>query len=652
MPKNDIILIDSIIQGILENQKCKDVGEAFECLAREQIFKDYDLSEDEIESGWIDGKDDGGIDGIYFFINGQIIVDEKENRYPKNNAELEVYIITCKHSDSFKMDTINALIPTLNEFFDLSKKNEQLDSNYNSDLLEKRNMFFKIYSNVAYALNSLKIKIIYASRGDKESVAENIIARSNELLSNINKMFSNCYTDIIFCGSKEIIEMYRKKPRLFSELKYKEVISQDNSYLILTTLNDYYNFIIDENKKLKRYFLDSNVRSYMGINRVNEDIYNTLKNDKATDFWFLNNGITMLSTKVTIIGKQINVENVQIINGLQTTETLYNYFNKNEEIDNRNILIKIIVSEEKELRDNIIKASNNQTVIEVSALHATDKIQRDIEDLLLKNDIYYERRTNFYVNQGIQKEKLCTPLYLAIGYVSLILKIPYKAVSLKQKFMNKPSQYGLVFSEKNDIECYSNIIKIMKNTDKILEKNRASNPNSTEKYLKSLRPIVAFITLSKIFKKFNFNENDIKKLDLKLFSEKNIQETLDEIKECKDNWYQYNNWRKKDYSISICEEIAKKHNINDIDTISNRKNPFSTPRKMYDISEEFIEKVKNELPLQPWTVGIHTKIAKKLNEETPKVSQAINTLIERGIYYRQKNGILYDKNKNVVKYNN
>lgn len=649
MPKNDIILIDSIIQEILESKKCKDIGEAFEYLAREQIFKDYDLSEDEIESGWIDGKDDGGIDGIYFFINGQIIIDEREKRYLQNNAELEVYILTCKHLDSFKMDTINALIPTLNEFFDLSKKNEQLDSNYNSDLLEKRTMFFKIYSDVAYALNSLKIKVIYASRGNKEEVAENIIARSNELVSNINKMFSNCSIDVIFCGSKEIVEMYRKKPKLFSELKYKEIISQDNSYLILTTLNDYYNFVIDEKKKLKRYFLDSNVRAYMGINRVNEDIYNTLKNNKTTDFWFLNNGITILSTKVTIVGKQINVENVQIINGLQTTETIYNYFNKNEEIDNRNILIKIIVSEEKELRDNIIKASNNQTVIEVAALHATDKIQRDIEDLLLKNDIYYERRTNFYANQGIEKEKLCTPLYLAIGYVSLILKIPYKAVNLKQRFMNNSSQYSLVFSEKNDIECYSNIIRIMKKTDEILEKNRASNPNSTEKYLRSLRPIVAFITLSKIFKKFNYNENDIKKLDLKLFSGEIVQKTLDEIKEYKDNWYQYNNWRKKEYSISICEEFAKRYNINDIDTINNRKNPFTTSIKKYDISEEFIENVQNKLPMQPWPVGTHIKIAKEMNEKTPKVSQAINTLIERGIYYRQRNGILYDKNGNVVK---
>lgn len=648
MAKNDIILIDSIIQEKLKSGKCKDIGEAFEYIAREELFKDYDLSEEELENGWIDGKDDGGIDGIYFFVNGQIITDEKGNEYPKTNAELEIFIITCKHADTFKMDTINNLIPTLTDFFDLSKENDKIDSSYNSDLLEKRNILFKIYSNIAHALCNFKINIIYASRGDKLEVADNIVARSNKLVNSINKMFSDCTVNMIFYGSKEIIEMHRKKPKLFSSLKYNEIISQDNSYLILTTLSDYYNFVIDENQKLKRYFLDSNVRAYMGRNRVNNDICNTLQNNTSTDFWFLNNGITILSTNVTIIGKKINVENVQIINGLQTTETIYNYFYENKEKDDkRNILIKIIVSDEKELRDNIIKASNNQTVIELSALHATDKIQRDIEELLLKEDIYYERRTNFYANQGIEKDKICTPLYLAIGYISLIMKLPYKAVNLKSRFMNNPLQYNKVFSDQNDIRCYSNIIKILKLTDKVLEKNRGNIQNSTEKYLKSIRPILSLLTLAKIFNKFNFNEKDIKELDLNLYSEEIVQETLNDIKESTDKWERYNNWRKKDFIIPIYVEIAKKYCIKDVESITNRKNPFNDKRK-YDITEEFIDKVRSQLPTQPWPVGTHTNIAKAINEPTAKVSQAIQILIKRGICYKQKNGKIYDEDGNII----
>ena len=41
------------------------------------------------------------------------------------------------------------------------------------------------------------------------------------------------------------------------------------------------------------------------------------------------------------------------------------------------------------LRDQIIRATNNQSAIEQAALHATDKTQRDIEQILERHDFYY-----------------------------------------------------------------------------------------------------------------------------------------------------------------------------------------------------------------------------------------------------------------------
>ncbi len=36
--------------------------------------------------------------------------------------------------------------------------------------------------------------------------------------------------------------------------------------------------------------------------------------------------------------------------------------------------------------------------------------------------MYYERRVNYYVNQGISTEKIYTPLYLARGYMAVVLQ--------------------------------------------------------------------------------------------------------------------------------------------------------------------------------------------------------------------------------------
>ena len=74
MAKNDKTLID----GILDDRVSKGLpsdnrSEAFEYLAFEQVLKEYDLSKDELELGIVDGRQDGGIDGLYIFINGHLL---------------------------------------------------------------------------------------------------------------------------------------------------------------------------------------------------------------------------------------------------------------------------------------------------------------------------------------------------------------------------------------------------------------------------------------------------------------------------------------------------------------------------------------------------------------------------------------------------
>ena len=109
-----------------------------------------------------------------------------------------------------------------------------------------------------------------------------------------------------------------------------------------------------------------------------------------------------------------------------------------------------------------IYATNNQTNVTVSALRATDKIQKDIEDVLKVNGIYYERKTNYYQNQGIDSNLIVNPLSLAAAYLCLIYKNPLSATSLKQKFMRDPIKYERIFSPRVDIKVWVPIAKIIK----------------------------------------------------------------------------------------------------------------------------------------------------------------------------------------------
>ncbi|MCL1882281.1 MAG: AIPR family protein [Defluviitaleaceae bacterium] len=258
------------------------------------------------------------------------------------------------------------------------------------------------------------MKIIYVSRGNAEQVDSNIKGTGEKIVSTCTSLLSCARITMDFWGAKELIEKFRDKRTGTFSLKIAKHFTFNDNYVVLMKLSDYYDFITDkETGGLRRYLFDSNVRDYMGNNRTNLDIIETLQNSNSPDFWLLNNGITMITSKATVIGNEIEAENVQIVNGLQTTISLYNHFcNGNIEESHGNILVKIIETADSDVSKQIIRATNNQTSIPAYALYANDKIQKDIEDVMLKSHLYYERRPGYYLNLGHEREKIITPMYL------------------------------------------------------------------------------------------------------------------------------------------------------------------------------------------------------------------------------------------------
>ncbi len=103
MARNDTILIDGILDDrVAERLPSDRRDEAFEYFAFEQVLRDADLSQDEIKAGCIDGRDDGGIDGFFILVNGHPLSDPNSFVWPRSGCELDVWIITCKHHDTFR----------------------------------------------------------------------------------------------------------------------------------------------------------------------------------------------------------------------------------------------------------------------------------------------------------------------------------------------------------------------------------------------------------------------------------------------------------------------------------------------------------------------------------------------------------------------
>ncbi len=331
----------------------------------------------------------------------------------------------------------------------------------------------------------------------------------------------------------------------------------------------------DEQGNLRKYIFESNVRDYQGNNiEVNKDIRNSLDSPhKDIDFWWLNNGITILASNGTTKGKVISLDDVQIVNGLQTTTILYQYMNvlnknNNKETssvqnnqDDRAILIKIIFTEDQESRDQIIKATNFQTPIQASSLRATDSIQRNIEDYFSKYDLFYDRRKNFYKNTGKHSKKIVGIPYLAQSITSIVFREPHRAASSPSTIIKADNNYKKVFNESINIKIYllcAKLVKIIENCISSPDFSEVQNClknqslNKSKKIIRTLKFHMAMLFTIKSLKTATYQVKDIEELSLPEDS-KVIFQVIIEIDALTDEYLK----KSKDYP-SLSEAIKRK----------------------------------------------------------------------------------------------
>ena len=161
--------------------------------------------------------------------------------------------------------------------------------------------------------------------------------------------------------------------------------------------------------------LSANVRSYLKkTNKVNKEIINTVK-EAPTEFVAYNNGISAISTSVqfdSIYGNMVtitNIDNFQIVNGGQTTASLYECMNGGIIVDKVLVPVKLSVIKNEnsleELTSNISTFSNFQSAIKKSDPPSNNEFFKKIEEMSinilankdgLKYHCFFERTAGQY----------------------------------------------------------------------------------------------------------------------------------------------------------------------------------------------------------------------------------------------------------------
>lgn len=474
---NDQIILKQILkQKRNESEDEMSDSDYFELYSASEVLKDYDISYDDVQYGIVGNGGDGGIDSIFTFLNGEIIKEDTEINTKQKNNKIELIIIQSKTSSKFSEDAIIKFRETGEDLFNLSNNPKKYTKRYNADLVERVNIFRNAYEEIMSTFPNLIFKYYYVTQGIE--VHPNLQQKVEKLKTDIQNLFGGSSFEFHFIGAKELLSISRNIPSTSRHLEYSEssIGTDTGSYICLVNLHNYYDFISD-NGSLARSIFEANVRDYQGRVRVNEGIMKTLKDENSDDFWYLNNGVTIITPKAISSGKKITIEDPQIVNGLQTSHEIYSYFSQKETIrdDGRRVLVRIICEEDEDARDRIIKATNSQTSIPPASLRSSDAIHRDIEDYLKSKGFYYDRKKNYYKNQGRPASKVISIPYMAQAMMAIVLKKPDSARARPSTLINSESEYNKIFNTQTPIELYHKVILIMKSSERFLKPNNCGH---------------------------------------------------------------------------------------------------------------------------------------------------------------------------------
>lgn len=329
------------------------------------------------------------VHGAFFLLNEQILTESQDiddilQRDQK--GLLELYFLTLGNVECF--------VQQLEELF------------YNLDVMDSEEEWLRI---LAYAM-SRKIILRW-----KDNPVLHVVSYSDN--SNVEMKFDDgfCsfFSDIDKIGInkkrlQEIVNSNENSYRAEVEAKSLMVISGGNekfgdAYVICLSAQELVKFMITSEGLLRRNMFDDNVRDSQGDSAVNQEILSTLKNNPDR-FVLYNNGITIVCKKVTIKHAKYVLENPQIVNGCQTCNMIYQAYRKGVNLDDVQIIAKIVGSNKDDVTQGIVRGANRQNIVYEEAFETIRGFHKDLEQYFENNQvkgyekIYYERRSRQYAD--------------------------------------------------------------------------------------------------------------------------------------------------------------------------------------------------------------------------------------------------------------
>ncbi|MGY2130106.1 AIPR family protein [Blastococcus sp. SYSU DS0617] len=533
--------------------------------AAEQYLKSTGVSPEELIAGIVDGEKDCGLDAVYIFANGICISDDTPLPALGRRTRLELVLMQVKDSKGFGEDAIDKIIVNLPRLLQFDRDENSLLDFANARVVETTRRFLKCYRELE--LPELQIYVIFSSLKASQ-VHPNTVGKATELEKVCAGLFGQCPVHAVFLDAPGLYDLARESRVTTRSLQLAEnPISTDTAggYIGVVQLDAYQKFITTKEGELDTSLFEANVRDYEGETIVNKSIEQTLATtDPDVDFWWLNNGVTIVATQVQLANKLLQLEAPQIVNGLQTSTEIY----KRSRLaldgdDRRSVLVKIIQANDAAVRERIIRATNSQTSFGPSALRATDKVQRQIEDYLTRHNYYYERRRRHYYNQGKPMERIVSIDGMGQALVSILVQAPHVARATPSRVF-EPEIYDLAFHAEYPVQMYAAAIQLLRQCEDFLRSVRVESADDFRFQLAMLVGIAAT-------RKAQPSTKDLASLEDQTISRDLLTELLTEVRG------QYD-LESRQRGVLLLDQLAKSERVTQALLDRARRRLFATTR--------------------------------------------------------------------------
>ena len=383
----------------------------------------------------VGGSGDLGLDGVAIIVNDHLVSDKTSLAYlTKQLRRLEVQFIfvQSKTSNHFVGSEIGNFISGVRQFFD-----RLLPSSANDDVRKLHSVKEYVYKSSVHMEHSPELHLHYATLG---SWNEDMLLRSriDQGVQDLRKTDLFSSVDFTILDSDSIRKAYRElNNKVVREIVFDKhtilpsISGVQEAYIGILPCLEYLKLLSDNSGGLNRRLFYDNVRDFQGHNPVNTEVRETVQNTEHSDrFALLNNGVTVVARDIKKVGAKFRLEDYQIVNGCQTSHVLY----LNREFLNEHIHlpIKLIVTDDNEVTNQIIQGTNSQTEVKPEAFESLSPFQKQLEEFYLAlgrdraSPLHYERRSKQYEHQpGVNRQRVITLASQIKCFVAMFLNEPH-----------------------------------------------------------------------------------------------------------------------------------------------------------------------------------------------------------------------------------